>query len=73
MQELREIDGDFEVWATGYVASCDYAGIIFAYGYYTLAGLITSAILILLLGSVWNEGRKGLKDFFKVVLCFEFV
>ena len=36
-QELKLVDGRYEIWATGSVASCDYAGMIFGYGYKAVA------------------------------------
>ena len=44
-KELKFKDGRHEIWATGSVASCDYAGMIFAYGYY-VAGVFVPATFI---------------------------
>ena len=40
-KELKQVNGSstYEIWATGKVASCDYAGMIFVYGAYGLACL----------------------------------
>ena len=41
LKELRINDqGAYEIWATGRIASCDYAGMIFGYGYYALAAAV---------------------------------
>ena len=50
--------GEYEIWATGQVASCDYAGLIFAYGYYALASLFAfciSLIIFYFLGQFLND------------------
>ena len=51
-KELRVGEsGAYEVWSTGYVASCDYGGMIFTYGYYALAciyGILLVFLVIIL-------------------------
>ena len=58
MKELREVNpGAYQVWATGQVSTCDYAGMIFTYGYYGVAALVPLGFLVLVIYS-----RKEKRD-----------
>ena len=66
MQELKFIDGRHEIWATGSVASCDYAGMIFSYGYYVAAFVVTVGLVFMVVLGVKlykkREAQKALED-----------
>ena len=44
--EIRSTGTGYELWATGSVGTCDYAQVLFAYGYYSLIGVIILNIFL---------------------------
>ena len=44
--EIRSTGTGYELWATGSVGTCDYAQVLFAYGYYSLIGVIILNIVL---------------------------
>ena len=44
--EIRSTDAGHELWATGSVGTCDYAQVLFAYGYYSLIGVVVLNVII---------------------------
>ena len=44
--EIRSTDSGYELWATGSVGTCDWAQVLFAYGYYSLIGVIILNIVL---------------------------
>ena len=61
--EIRPTDSGHELWATGSVGTCDYAQVLFAYGYYSLIGVIILNILL-----EWDLILENLNDVKKLVL-----
>ena len=59
MLDLKLIDGRYEIWATGSIASCDYAGMIFGYGY-KVAGFVVpiGVVSVFFLGTMFLRRRE---------------
>ena len=67
LKELRVgQSGAFEIWATGQGATCDYAGMIFAYGYYVMAGIVAICAIYLIF---YHELHKKIRDLLSKCPC----
>ena len=61
-----------EVWATGSIATCDYAGMIFGYGMFAMAGVVPISALLYWIFDMFFQAkiRKFVRRLFNSVRRF---